>query len=165
MSIEQRVVVNSSPLITLFKSQLAFLLPQLFTEILVPEAVWEEVVGVDKTDAASSELPTASWVTRIEISEIDSEIAAWGLGAGESEVLSIVLERPNYHALIDDLAARRCARSLEISHLGSCGTIVLAKRRGLITSISSPIERLRDVGLWLSEDLVSRLKQQAGELE
>ena len=34
-----RVVVNSSPLITLFNSGQAELLPKLFSEVLVPDAV------------------------------------------------------------------------------------------------------------------------------
>ncbi|MGH9916474.1 MAG: hypothetical protein ACRD63_14445, partial [Pyrinomonadaceae bacterium] len=41
----ERVVVNASPLIVLFKSGLADLLPQLFTDILVPVAVWSEVAS------------------------------------------------------------------------------------------------------------------------
>jgi predicted nucleic acid-binding protein len=38
-----RIIVNSSPLIVLFKSQQAELLPQLFPEILVPEGVFAQV--------------------------------------------------------------------------------------------------------------------------
>ncbi len=35
----KRVVINSSPLIVLFKSQQADLLPRLFSEIIVPGGV------------------------------------------------------------------------------------------------------------------------------
>lgn len=38
------VVVNASPLITLFRSGQADLLPRLFKRVVVPQAVWEEVV-------------------------------------------------------------------------------------------------------------------------
>ncbi|MEA5566459.1 hypothetical protein [Anabaena sp. UHCC 0399] len=37
-----RVIVNSSPLIVLLKSQQAQLIPQLFTQILVPSGVIED---------------------------------------------------------------------------------------------------------------------------
>ncbi|WP_242058176.1 MULTISPECIES: hypothetical protein [Nostoc] len=36
------VIINSSPLIVLLKSQQAKLIPQLLTEILVPSGVFEE---------------------------------------------------------------------------------------------------------------------------
>jgi len=41
--------------------------------------------------------------------------------------------------------------------------IVPAKRRGLIPSVIEPIQALRDAGLWLSDELVTLLKKQAGE--
>jgi predicted nucleic acid-binding protein len=85
------------------------------------------------------------------------------LGAGESEVLSYTLLRPDYTAMIDDAAARRCAISLNISTLGTGGMIVLAKHRGLVPSVLNPIQALRNAGLWLSDDLVNLLKRQAGE--
>ncbi len=40
----EAVVVNASPLITLFRSGQADLLPRLFKRIVVPQAVWQEVV-------------------------------------------------------------------------------------------------------------------------
>jgi len=47
-----RVVINSSPLIVLFKSQQAELLPQLFTEILVTGAVWDEITAAGYEDCS-----------------------------------------------------------------------------------------------------------------
>ena len=158
----ERVVVNASPLITLFKSKLADLLPQLFSTVQIPPAVWQEVTAT-KADVAAQTLPGIAWGQRTEAVAVSPVIAAWDLGSGESEVLSYALLHPEYTAMIDDAAARRCAISLNISTLGTGGAIVLAKRRGLISSVVEPIQALRDAGLWLSEDLVQLLKQQAGE--
>ncbi len=158
-----RVIINSSPLIVLFKSQQADLLPQLFTDILVPEAVWNEITTGGQNDIASQQLPHASWVQRVEVGVLASQVATWDLGLGESEVLSLSLKTLNCAAIVDDRAARRCAQALGIVTLGTGGVLVLAKRRGLISSVSSRIQLLRDAGLWLSDDLVNLLKQQAGE--
>ena len=49
-----RVVINASPLITLFRSGL---LPQVFPELLVPEPVWNEVVSQTYDDPAARRLP------------------------------------------------------------------------------------------------------------
>lgn len=158
----ERVVINASPLITLFNSQLADLLPQLFGFVEVPPAVWQEVTA-HKTDIAARSLPQATWAKQTEPVEISALVAAWDLGAGGSAVLSYALAHSGYTALIDDAAARRCAISLNVSTLGTGGVIVLAKRRGIVPSVSEPIESLRNAGLWLSDNLVSLLKQQAGE--
>lgn len=158
-----KIVINTSPLITLFKSQLADLLPQLFTEIVIPSAVWDEVVEVEKTDAASKQLPNVLWTKRVNISNASPLIIAWGLDRGESEVLSFALENSNYRAMIDDAAARRVAKTLNIPLIGTLGMLLLAKQKGLITSISEPIQALKEAGLWISEDLIQFLKQQVEE--
>ena len=44
MSVE-RIVLNTSPLILLCNNELSFVLPELFPEIVVPEAVWQEIVN------------------------------------------------------------------------------------------------------------------------
>ncbi|MBE9110369.1 DUF3368 domain-containing protein [Nodosilinea sp. LEGE 07298] len=160
MSLE-RVVVNASPLIVLFKSGQAELLPKLFREILVPQTVWQEVT-IPQDDTVSRQLPDATWATAVEVS-INSEIAAWDLGAGESAVLSYGMQNSGYRTIIDDAAARRCARTLGIATLGTGGVLVLAKRRGLIDSLGDRLTRLQDAGLWLSESVIAMLKQQAGE--
>lgn len=88
---------------------------------------------------------------------------AWNLGSGQSEVLSYALNNPGVRAMVNDAAARRCPRTVGIPTFGTGGALVLAKRRALIPTVSLSIQALRDAGLWLSDDLVSLLKQQAGE--
>ena len=47
--------------------------------------------------------------------------------------------------------------------MGTLGIILLAKKRDLIPSITEPISAIQDAGLWIGEDLIRFLKQQAGE--
>lgn len=159
------VVINASPLITLFRSGQADLLPRLFTHIVAPEAVWQEVVldeWEEWADRAARELSKQSWPVRAEVTS-SPRVAAWELGAGETAVLSHALANPPLRAVIDDMDARRCAKTLNISMRGTGGLLVLAKRRGLLPSVGEGIVKLRDAGLWLSDEIVQILKTQAGE--
>ncbi|PSR18619.1 DUF3368 domain-containing protein [filamentous cyanobacterium CCP3] len=78
-------------------------------------------------------------------------------------MLSYGLQNPGDRAIVDDAAARRCARTLGIATLGTGGVLVLAKRRGLIDSLGDRLKHLQDAERWLSKGVVDMLKQQAGE--
>lgn len=158
----EAVVINASPLITLFRSGQADLLPRLFTRIVVPEAVWQEVTVDEWEDRAARELGQQSWPI-LEAVLSSPRVAAWNLGAGETAVLSHALAHPPLRAVIDDMDARRCAKTLGIPMLGTGGLLVLAKRRGLLASVSEGLAKLRQSGLWLSDDILRILKDQAGE--
>lgn len=158
----EAVVVNASPLIALFRSGQADLLPRLFDRIVVPEAVWKEVALGERDDAAASNLGAQSWPIRENVAT-SPRVEAWNLGAGETAVLSYALTHPPVRAIIDDADARRCARTLGAPILGTGAVLLLAKRRGLLPSVAEGLERLRGAGLWLSDDLVKLLKAQAGE--
>ena len=157
----KQVIINASPLIVLFKSNQADLLPQLFDDILVPEAVWDEVTAFD--DIAGKQLPTLPWLQRDKINHIAPEVASWDLGKGESAVLSLGLDNPNFTIIVDDRAARSCAKTLGIATLGTGGVLVLAKRRGLISEVTPRLKALQNVGLWLSDAVIDIIQQQAGE--
>ncbi len=156
----KRVVINASPLITLFASQQDLLLPELFDEIYVPDAVWNEVVHSGKEDIAAQQIPSKDWLIRLPATTVDLDIQLWNLGAGESEVMHHTRKLETDRAIVDDLAARRCCKSLDIRSLGTCGVLVLAKRRGLISDLQPAIQKLRDAGLWLSDRLVASLLDQ-----
>ena len=102
----ERVVVDASPLIILFKSGLAGLLPQLFTEIVVPSTVRDEVMAGGNSDPAVAGLANATWATVVDDPPIPPVIAAWDLDAGESSALAQVLRMNDARVLLDDRAAR-----------------------------------------------------------
>ena len=70
---------------------------------------------------------------------------------------------PPIRAVIDDMDARRCAQALGIALFGTGGILLLAKRRGLLESVHDGLIRLRNAGLWLSDDIIQLIKTQAGE--
>jgi predicted nucleic acid-binding protein len=82
--------------------------------------------------------------------EIDSKVANWDLGLGESEVLSWAIHHPGYEAIIDDLAVRKAAKILQIPVRGTLAVIVLAKQMGHISSVKQDLENLIEVGWRIS---------------
>jgi hypothetical protein len=79
MRIDQ-VVINASPLITLFRAGLQPLLPRLFSDVRVPEAVWDEVVNGGRDDPATRGLPGVDWIEQIKAAA-DMKVVGWNLGA------------------------------------------------------------------------------------
>ncbi len=60
--VKDGIILNSSPLIVLFKAELEFVLPGIFKRIIVPEAVWQEISVYE--DEAFKGLSKATWLRR-----------------------------------------------------------------------------------------------------
>ena len=158
----ERIIINASPLIVLFKSRLEEILPKLFNEIIIPKNVFDEVTTNLKNDRAAVEIKKINWCKIIDV-DINNEIAAWDLGKGESSVLSYALEKRQYFAVIDDKAARKCAMIFTINVLGTGSILVLAKKKGIIPSVGEALQKLKNSGYWISENLENYLKSSAEE--
>lgn len=70
---------------------------------------------------------------------------------------------PGSEAVIDDLAARRCAGALSIPIRGTLGLTLLAKQRGHISSARRVLEQLRQGGMYLSGEVMNRALALVGE--
>jgi predicted nucleic acid-binding protein len=99
----------------------------------------------------------------VEVTTVNTTVRDWNLGAGESDVLNLAYVMTGYRAMIDDSAARDCAKVIGVPFIGTGGFLVLAKRRGFIGSASAALLAVMDAGLWLSDGVVDLLKKQAGE--
>lgn len=159
----RRVIMNASPIICMMKAGITGILPILFKDIVVPEEVKREILVKGGTTLKSEVSASYQWLRPVNDIVIAPQVASWDLGQGESAVISFALENPDFWAVIDDREARRCATALHCRHTGTLGIIVLAKRRGIIPSIRAYIERLKEAGLWLSDELIDQVCRMSGE--
>ena len=67
-------------------------------------------------------IPQIPWIDRKKV-EISLPVAAWNLGNGESAVFSFAMNESGYRAVVDYLAARRCAQAFGIQTLGTGGLL------------------------------------------
>ncbi len=159
----EALIVNASPLVFLGKAGSLELLRGIgLGRVIVPAAVVEEVVASGHSDRAGSALAAADWIERPARAAIPTGVVEWDLGAGESEVIALALATPGARAVIDDLAARRCARALGVEVIGTLGVVIAASRRGLVTDPRHAIEELRAAGMWLSDAVIARALKLAG---
>lgn len=158
-----KIVVDASPLILLLKTRLDHVLQQLFTEVIVPNAVRREIEAGPENDLARIRLSEIDWAIVPEIEQSSTSILDYDLGQGETEALSIAFGDSDATVLLDDFAARRTAKDLGISYLGTGGLLVKAKRKRSIDSFSDAMKMMIESGLWISPEVLNILRQKAGE--
>ncbi|MFN0062076.1 MAG: DUF3368 domain-containing protein [Myxococcaceae bacterium] len=160
---EEVWVVNSSPTILLAKSRHLDLLLQLSREVLVPEAVASEILKGPPTDPARG-LIEGGWGIRVPAAATPPSVVEWGLGAGETAVIATGLSRPGSTLVLDDAAARACARAFGLPVIGTLGVVLRAKKTGMIESASAVLRALRSAGLYLDALIRDALARVAGEV-
>lgn len=157
------IVCNAGPLIALSLAGQLQVLPALFKSILVPEAVWHEVVDSGLGRAGAAELETAQWVELVPSISVDSFLEA-DLGRGESQVIAVARARGAALVLIDELLARRVAGQVYgLRVKGSAGILVQAKKAGLIPEVRPLLNGMKTLGYYLSDRLIERACSEASE--
>lgn len=160
----ERWVLNASPLIVLARIGLERVFFDLADEIVVPRAVAIEIEAGPTEDQARQALATGSF-TIIDTPPPLPEILAWDLGNGETAVLSFALAQPGWTAILDDAAARRCARSFLVPLKGTLAIVILAKQHGLVASAAQTLQTLRSVGFRLDDQTIREaLDRTVGEV-
>jgi predicted nucleic acid-binding protein len=94
-----RITLNASPIICLIKAGLTDILPALFKDIVVPEAVRKEIRVKEETDLKDEMSASYKWMKIAADIRIAPQVASWDLGQGESSVISFVMERPRFERL------------------------------------------------------------------
>ena len=94
---------------------------------------------------------------------ITPDLLEWGLGTGETAVLAIAMERSPATAVLDDAAARTCAKALGIEVIGTLGVVLRAKRNAIISSAADVLKALQVAGLRLDDNMVRFVLEGIGE--
>ncbi len=162
-ALAERPAANASPLILLARAGLLEFLQLAGPEIAVPSAVADEVRREGPNDPAVRALESTAWLKVVEVPPPPAVVLGWDLGAGESAVLSWAHAHPGTVAIVDDLAARRCAAAIRIPVRGTLGLVLIAKQRGQIKAARPVLESMRASGMYLSDGVMNRALALVGE--
>jgi hypothetical protein len=126
------IVSNASPLIALIRIGQLDLLHQLYGTIVIPEAVWHEVV-VEGTDQPGAEVvSSADWIVRRTVTNrplvhgLQQE-----LDAGEAEAIALAMEINDALLLMDERLGRDTARHFGLRYTGVEAASLKPSIRGL----------------------------------
>jgi predicted nucleic acid-binding protein len=155
-------VVNVSPIIALAKVGRLHLLHDLCKELLIPEAVVAEILAGPPSDPARQVLERG-WGRVVSPERIAPNLLEWGLGSGETAVLAAAMERIPATAVLDDAAARTCAKAFGIEIIGTLGVVLRAKKRARIPSAADVLKLLQAAGLRLDDDMIRSALEGVGE--
>jgi predicted nucleic acid-binding protein len=161
------VVSNSSPLISLTRIGKLGLLPQLYDEVYVPEAVWHEVAIAGEGQPGVNQFKEAAWIKRVPVKNRALVRALQrDLDAGESEAIALAVETEAELLIMDERLGRDTARIFELKYTGVVGVLIEAKRKGLIEEIRPVLDEMREKGHFrISSVLYARILQDEGEEE
>jgi predicted nucleic acid-binding protein len=161
---ERTIVCDTGPLIAFAIIDRLDVLARLYSRVLVPRAVLDELSAGGRDRAGARAIHAAEWHETIEAVVPDPLLSA-ELGAGEAAVIaSAFAMHPAPIVLLDDRKARRvAAQAYRLRVQGSSGVLVAAKRAGLVPAVRPLLESMTAAGYYLSERLVERATIEAGE--
>lgn len=137
------VVSDTSPITSLAAIAQLDLLHQLYQRVIIPQAVYDEMVNLANAVPGAIEVQTLPWIetrqasNRTLVIELQEE-----LDAGESEAIALALEIQADRLLIDENPGRAAASRLGLKFTGVLGILLLAKRRGLISLVKPVMDDL-----------------------
>ena len=159
------VVSDSSPLIALADVGQLRLLHELFSTVLIPEAVYQEIVvqGAGRTGAEA--VQAAAWIEQRSVANTGlADVLKLELDEGEAEAIALALESGADLVLLDERRGRQRAARLGLRVTGVLGVLVEAKHQHLLAAVRPVLDALRDeAGFWISDDLYRRVLDLAGE--
>ena len=159
------VVSDTTPLIGLASIGRLELLRELFEEVYIPQAVFDETVTHGRTESkAKAEVSKAKWIHVVEVKDrLAVNVLLDEMDLGEVETIILASEMNADWVLMDERKGRRKLTQLNIPKIGTLGILLKAKQLGRISSIKSEIKDLQKTGFSISPLVVREVLKIAGE--
>lgn len=159
------VVSNTTPLIGLASIQHLDLLRQLFGQVHIPQAVFDEtVVAGHEESSAKHEVPAAAWIKTVRVQDrLAVEVLLDEMDLGEAETLVLARELHADWVLMDEKKGRRKLTEMGLRKVGTIGILLRAKQAGLLPLVRPHLEQLRQQGFSISQSIIDSVLRQADE--
>ncbi|MBM4761454.1 DUF3368 domain-containing protein [Bacillus sp. B15-48] len=163
-----KVISNSTPIIGLSILGKLHFLSELFDEVYIPHAVYQEVVHSDSPRKyGRDELSKLISDGTFQLYHVQNEALVkklYGkLHEGELEVIVAAKELDLSFVVIDEHAARALAKTFLLQPIGTIGVLILAKKKGKIEEVKPYLDALISHGFHISKNLYQQALVRAGE--
>lgn len=161
----RKVVVNTTPLIALSHVGQIHLLKILYGEIIIPEAVYEEVSVKTESVCKKAVDSSLDWIKVKKIkNQMAKDMYKTQLHDGEVEVMILAKEMEADVVIIDDANAKKYAKYLKLPVTGTLGVLLRAKQEGYIDRLEPVLRQMVEKGIYISQSLIELCLKQAGEI-
>lgn len=159
------VVSNSSPIMNLVAIGRLNLIKHKFGKVVIPDAVWRELVIDGKGKKGVEDIEKSDWIKVQPVRDKALvKVLAKDIDSGESEAIALAVENNADVLLLDDKSARLIAANLGLKLIGVVGILIWAKKEGIIKQFSKELDKLREeANFRMSEDLIKRALQEVEE--
>ncbi|MDJ1172707.1 DUF3368 domain-containing protein [Roseofilum capinflatum] len=139
------IISDTSVITSLAAISHLHLLPELYDRLIIPEAVYRELVAIEPPVPGAVEVKTVPWLevrqvtNNEEVVRLQEEVR---LDPGESEAIALALELKADLLLIDERSGRAEAHRLGLRITGLLGMLVEAKQKNLLSSVKPLMDDL-----------------------
>ncbi len=132
------------------------ILRDLYSEIIVPKTVYEEVEA-GKNKPYYKDLNQFQWIQIREVADRNSLKFFYDLDAGEAEAIVLAKEINAQLLIIDEKLGRYYAGQAGIKITGTLGVLIKAKNAGFVTQVKPLLIELTQKEVWISENLIAEV--------
>ena len=158
------VVSNSSPLIHLARIGRLELLQKLFQEVVIPLAVYREVVVEGRGKPGADLVQSAPWIRVKQLrDQALKQSLTLVLDEGEAEAIALAVEEHAELVLLDEREACVIAKRLGLKVTGTLGVIVKARKLNLVKNVREELDKLKATGFRIAPELEELILRAAGE--
>lgn len=145
------VVSDTTPLISFIKIQRLGLLEELFGEIVIPKAVFQELTTDSRFQGEAEQIKTQSFISVKDVNSMESVNLlkrATGLDQGESEAIILTDELKAHLLLMDEAKGRAVSGQMGLRIMGTIGVLMAAYEEKCLTGaeVRDCIEELQKAG-------------------
>jgi len=160
-----KAVLNATPLISLALLGRLSLLKEMFAEVIVPRAVYKEVIQGGTGKPGADALAEANWLKVVSVDvSITIEPLLLGLDAGELKVLLLAQQIKADWVIINERLARRVAFALGLPVKNTLGILLAAVLAGLLSKQEAldDLHRLVERGIRIAPRWQQWFEQEIG---
>ncbi|MEX2427157.1 MAG: DUF3368 domain-containing protein [Bacteroidales bacterium] len=157
-----KVVSNTTPIISLLKLSRLDILKDLYSEIFVPFAVYQEIEA-GRSKSYYQDLKKIDWIKIVDIQDKNSLKYFLDLDAGEAEAIVLATELGAGLIIIDEKLGRFHAKHAGLKVTGTIGLLIKSKNQGIIKSLKPLLLELTDKEVWIGEKLLEEILKQVNE--